>query len=212
MIVFDEHLIHGSVGGLQRRQWRVDFVIDPHDEHEHAVAAAWYDQSIPDERHDPGYDAERYPSYGPYWQALDRGWTDHLSRTRRVPASRGRGIVSGLARRRIPLPVGALIAPTSPRRVDAVSIRVARHSAASQHCGDSLVAGVLVAGDAADPAEHLGDVDEVSAAITASMSTQSLARSNTALHTIRCSHRKDRVCVGKRHDRRLAPAASWKAS
>jgi Phytanoyl-CoA dioxygenase (PhyH) len=78
VIVFDEHLIHGSVGGSLRRQWRVDFVIDPRDEHEHAVAAAWFDQSIPDERHDPGYDAERYPSYGPHWQALDRTWTDRL--------------------------------------------------------------------------------------------------------------------------------------
>ncbi len=78
VIVFDEHLIHGSPGGSQRRQWRVDFVIDPRDEHEQAAAAAWFVQSIPDERHDPGYDAERYPSYGPYWQALDRRWTDRL--------------------------------------------------------------------------------------------------------------------------------------
>jgi hypothetical protein len=78
VIVFDEHLIHGSMGGSQRRQWRADFVIDPRDDHERAEVAAWFDQSIPDERHDPGYDAERYPSYGPYWQALDRPWTDRL--------------------------------------------------------------------------------------------------------------------------------------
>ena len=78
VIIFDEHLIHGSVGGSERRQWRVDFVIDPRDEHEHAAVAAWFDQSIPDERRDPGYDAERYPSYGPYWQSLDRPWTDRL--------------------------------------------------------------------------------------------------------------------------------------
>ncbi len=78
VIVFDEHLIHGSAGGSQRRQWRVDFVIDPRDEHERAAVGTWFDQSIPNERLDPGYDAERYPSYGPYWQALDRPWTERL--------------------------------------------------------------------------------------------------------------------------------------
>lgn len=29
VIVFDEHIIHGSTGGGERRQWRVDFVVDP---------------------------------------------------------------------------------------------------------------------------------------------------------------------------------------
>jgi hypothetical protein len=78
VIVFDEHLIHGSWGGLQRRQWRVDFLIDPSNEDEHKAAAARFGQSIPDERHDPGYDAERYPSYGPYWRSLDRPWIERL--------------------------------------------------------------------------------------------------------------------------------------
>jgi hypothetical protein len=78
VIVFDEHLIHGSSGGRQRRQWRVDFLIDPRDEAEHAAAAAWFDQSVPDERDNPWYNAERYPSYGPYWKALDRPWTERL--------------------------------------------------------------------------------------------------------------------------------------
>jgi hypothetical protein len=78
VIIFDEHLIHGSAGGSQRRQWRVDFVIDPRDEHEQAAVGTWFDQSIPDERLDPGYDAERYPSYGAYWRGLDRPWTARL--------------------------------------------------------------------------------------------------------------------------------------
>src|SRR5262249_20303749 len=78
VIIFDEHLVHGSAGGLQRRQWRVDFVIDPRDEHEHAAVADWFDQSIPNERQNPGYNAERYPSYGPFWQALDRPWISRL--------------------------------------------------------------------------------------------------------------------------------------
>jgi hypothetical protein len=78
VIIFDEHLIHGSTGGDVRRQWRVDFVIDPDSEHETASVGGWFDQSIPDEHHDPGYNAERYPSYGPHWRALGRPWTQRL--------------------------------------------------------------------------------------------------------------------------------------
>jgi hypothetical protein len=75
LIVFDEHVIHASVGGAVRRQWRVDFLADPRDAHEHAALSAWLDQSIVDERDDPGYDTERYPSFGPFWRTLDRPWT-----------------------------------------------------------------------------------------------------------------------------------------
>lgn len=89
VIIFDEHLIHGSLGGAQRRQWRVDFVIDPNDEHEDALVATWFDQSIPDERRDPGYNADRYPSYGPYWQSLDRAWTDRLDELGAYRRARG---------------------------------------------------------------------------------------------------------------------------
>jgi hypothetical protein len=77
VIIFDEHLIHGSSGGGERRQWRVDFLIDPLDRDEHSAAAAWLDQSIPDERHDPAY-TEHYPSYGPYWQARNESWSRRL--------------------------------------------------------------------------------------------------------------------------------------
>jgi hypothetical protein len=31
VIALDEHLLHGSAGGSDRRQWRVDFVVDPVD-------------------------------------------------------------------------------------------------------------------------------------------------------------------------------------
>jgi hypothetical protein len=78
VIVFDEHLIHGSSGGNERRQWRVDFLIDPRDPGEHAAAAAWFDQSIPSERSGQAYDTERYPSYGAYCRTRDRPWTARL--------------------------------------------------------------------------------------------------------------------------------------
>jgi hypothetical protein len=78
VIIFDEHLIHGSARGRLRRQWRVDFVIDPGNERELAAVDVWFAQSIPDERLETAYDAERYPSYGPHWQALDRPWTSRL--------------------------------------------------------------------------------------------------------------------------------------
>ena len=78
VIIFDEHLIHGSTHGAVRRQWRIDFVIDPVDAHESSAVAGWFHQSIPDEQRDPGYDAKRYPSYGPYWQSLDRPWVPRL--------------------------------------------------------------------------------------------------------------------------------------
>jgi Phytanoyl-CoA dioxygenase (PhyH) len=78
VVIFDEHLIHGSRGGTLRRQWRVDFIVDPVSPEEFRSVGAWFDQSIPDERLDPGYDAARYPSYGPYWQMLDRPWTSRL--------------------------------------------------------------------------------------------------------------------------------------
>jgi ectoine hydroxylase-related dioxygenase (phytanoyl-CoA dioxygenase family) len=77
VIVFDEHIIHGSRGGRERRQWRVDFLIDPEDQAEHEAVAAWLDQSVPDERHDPAY-TEHYPSYGPYWRARNAAWSERL--------------------------------------------------------------------------------------------------------------------------------------
>ena len=94
VIVFDEHLIHGSVGGSQRRQWRVDFVIDPRDEHEHAGVAAWFDQSIPDERHDPGYDAEALPELRAVLAGTRPALDRQAPRARRLPASLRKALVS----------------------------------------------------------------------------------------------------------------------
>jgi hypothetical protein len=79
VIVFDEHLIHGSSGGHRRRQWRVDFVIEPHDSEESAAVRAWFGQSVPDEADHPAYDVERYPSYGTHWRTRLRPWTATLA-------------------------------------------------------------------------------------------------------------------------------------
>jgi hypothetical protein len=77
LVVFDEHVTHGSFGGSVRRQWRVDFVADPVDRAEEDLVRASFAQLF-----DPGWDAgddvDRYPSYGPYWQTLDRPWTARL--------------------------------------------------------------------------------------------------------------------------------------
>jgi hypothetical protein len=77
VIVFDEHLVHGSGGGRERRQWRVDFVVDP-SAVEVPAARQWFAQSLPDERGDVGYDARRYTSYGAYWRSLHPGWAARL--------------------------------------------------------------------------------------------------------------------------------------
>ena len=66
--------------------------------------------------------------------------------------------------------------------------------------GESLVAGVLVAGDAGDPAQHLAVSTAWPSVRIASMSTQSLPRLNTALHAMRCSGDEDRdLDIGEGH-------------
>jgi hypothetical protein len=77
VIVFDEHLVHGSCGGRERRQWRADFVVDP-TEGEIAAVQEWFAQSVPDERRDVGYDARLYPSYGEYWRSRHTAWAARL--------------------------------------------------------------------------------------------------------------------------------------
>lgn len=77
VIVFDEHLTHGSVGGHARRQWRVDFVADPVDDDEEARVRA-YLARIYQVGWDGGYDVDRYPSYGPHWRRASRPWTERL--------------------------------------------------------------------------------------------------------------------------------------
>jgi hypothetical protein len=77
VIVFDEHLTHGSAGGAVRRQWRVDFTVEPRNTAEEALVYASYARLF-DLEWDAGDDVDRYPSYGPYWQTLDRPWTTPL--------------------------------------------------------------------------------------------------------------------------------------
>jgi Phytanoyl-CoA dioxygenase (PhyH) len=77
VIVFDEHIIHGSSGGRARLQWRADFVVDPADS-EIAAVQEWFAQSVPDERRDLGYNARQYPSYGPHWRSRHMKWTARL--------------------------------------------------------------------------------------------------------------------------------------
>ena len=74
VIIFDEHLWHASIGGGQRRQWRVDYVADTGDDQ--ALRAYFTQQYAPG--WDPGYDPDRYPSYGPSWRALDARWNERL--------------------------------------------------------------------------------------------------------------------------------------
>jgi hypothetical protein len=77
IVVFDEHLMHGSVGGAVRRQWRVDFIADPANSAEEALVRTTFERLF-DPTWDGGDDVDRYPSYGRYWQGLDRPWTQRL--------------------------------------------------------------------------------------------------------------------------------------
>jgi hypothetical protein len=66
VIAFDERLVHGSSGGRNRRQWRVDFVPDPVTKDAEERVRAWYARQHPPDW-DGGYDVDLYPSYGPDW-------------------------------------------------------------------------------------------------------------------------------------------------
>ena len=93
VVAFDEHLVHGSHGGTERRQWRADFVVDPKSAAEEAQVKAYFGHIFPDRQGQAPYDATRYPSYGPYWQSLDRPWTARLLELgvyRRAEAAEGR--------------------------------------------------------------------------------------------------------------------------
>ncbi len=80
VIVFDEHLIHGSRGGQVRHQWRIDFVVDPRDGAEVEATLAWYEQSLPTAEPEAGYDATLYTSWGAFWRSLERPWSNSLRR------------------------------------------------------------------------------------------------------------------------------------
>jgi hypothetical protein len=78
VIAFDEHLVHGSTGGAARRQWRVDFVIDPLDAREESQVREYFGR-IYEVGWDGGYDVDRYPSYGSAWRNASRPWTRRLA-------------------------------------------------------------------------------------------------------------------------------------
>jgi hypothetical protein len=77
IIIFDEHLWHSSIGGHNRRQWRVDFIADPVSADEEATVRAYFARIFPPEW-DGGYDVDRYPSFGVHWQRSGRPWIDRL--------------------------------------------------------------------------------------------------------------------------------------
>lgn len=78
VIAFDEHLLHASFGGDNRRQWRVDFVGDPVGAEQEARVRAYFGAIFrPD--WDGGYDVDAYPSYGPDWMASGRPWVARLA-------------------------------------------------------------------------------------------------------------------------------------
>jgi hypothetical protein len=79
VIAFDEHLLHSSVGGQDRRQWRVDFVVDSVGPDEEVIVRSYFAEIFPPEW-EGGYDPDRYPSYGEKWRRSDRPWTDRLRR------------------------------------------------------------------------------------------------------------------------------------
>lgn len=71
VIVLDEHLYHASVGGQNRRQWRVDYIADPVTADE-KTRVRTYLASIYSPDWDGGYDVDRYPTYGPHWRTTGR--------------------------------------------------------------------------------------------------------------------------------------------
>ncbi len=77
VIAFDSHLTHGSIGGDVRRQWRVDFVVDPIGDVEDTLVRTYFERLYPVDW-DGGYNVDAYPSYGPSWQRASRPWTERL--------------------------------------------------------------------------------------------------------------------------------------
>jgi hypothetical protein len=78
LVVLDEHLHHASVGGAARRQWRVDYVIDPVDPEEEAEVRAYYAE-VYALGWDGGYDAEAFPTYGSSWRSSGRACLERLT-------------------------------------------------------------------------------------------------------------------------------------
>jgi hypothetical protein len=77
IVVFDEHLDHGSRGGGVRRQWRVDYIADPRTDQETELVRRSFAQ-IFDVRWEAGYDVERFPSFGEWWRHDHPQWSTRL--------------------------------------------------------------------------------------------------------------------------------------
>lgn len=71
LIVLDEHLFHASFGGGSRRQWRIDFLRAPESAEAKDLTRAYFAGIYPPDW-EGGYDAGRYPSYGPDWRRSGR--------------------------------------------------------------------------------------------------------------------------------------------
>ncbi len=78
VILFDEKIFHASKGGSNRRQWRVDFTIDPKTPEEHAAVTRYY-QSIFQDAARKSYNAEKYPSYSAHWKSSTQPFIDRLA-------------------------------------------------------------------------------------------------------------------------------------
>jgi hypothetical protein len=77
LIFFDEHLFHASGGGGIRRQWRVDYLLDPVTTEAANHARAYFAGIYPPDW-DGRYDVDRFPSYGPDWRAAGHPWVARL--------------------------------------------------------------------------------------------------------------------------------------
>jgi hypothetical protein len=78
LIVLDEHLHHASAGGAARRQWRVDYVIDPVDPEQEEKVRSYY-ADVYALGWDGGYDAEAFPTYGSSWHSSGRACLERLT-------------------------------------------------------------------------------------------------------------------------------------
>jgi Phytanoyl-CoA dioxygenase (PhyH) len=78
LIVLDEHLHHASAGGATRRQWRVDYVIDPVDPEQEEKVRSYY-ADVYALGWDGGYDAEAFPTYGSSWHSSGRACLERLT-------------------------------------------------------------------------------------------------------------------------------------
>jgi hypothetical protein len=86
VIVVDEHLWHASLGGRDRRQWRIDYFEDPATPAAEREARAYVADTFPP-GWDGGYDGDRYPSYGTAFLTSGRPAVERLRHLGAVAAA-----------------------------------------------------------------------------------------------------------------------------